>query len=85
MIGRRHWSARREVCFTTIRAAYAGFGTRITFALPGETQWLKQELASPRVPIVRTVQRNEDVEIVQETFALAPPLAAPQAAGGAFP
>ena len=35
---------------------YAGFGTRITFGLPGETQWLKQELASPRVPIVRTYQ-----------------------------
>ncbi|MGD0261020.1 MAG: hypothetical protein ABSD29_14490 [Verrucomicrobiota bacterium] len=57
---------------------YAGFGTRITFGLPGETQWLKQELASPRVPIVRTVQRNGDVEIVAETFALAPPLAAPR-------
>ena len=54
---------------------YAGFGTRITFGLQGETRWLKQELASPRVPIVRTTQRNGDVEVVQETFAVAPPLA----------
>ena len=58
--------------------SYAGFGTRITFGLPGETQWLKQELASPRVPIVRTTQRNGDVEMVQETFAVAPPLAFPR-------
>ena len=57
---------------------YAGFGTRITFGLPGETRWLKQELASPRVPIVRTFQRNGNVEIVAETFALAPPLASPR-------
>ena len=54
---------------------YAGFGTRITFGLQGETRWLKQELASPSVPIVRTTQRNSDVEIMQETFAVAPPLA----------
>src|ERR1035438_1498312 len=40
---------------------YSGFGTRITFGLQGETQWLKQEMASPRVPIVRTTQRNGDV------------------------
>jgi hypothetical protein len=56
--------------------SYAGFGTRITFWLQGETRWLKQELASPRVPIVRTTQRNGDVEVVQETFAVAPTLAA---------
>jgi hypothetical protein len=57
---------------------YAGFGTRIIFGLPGETQWLKQELASPRVPIVRTTCRTGDVEIVQETFAIAPPLLSPR-------
>jgi len=38
--------------------SYAGFGTKITFGLSGETRWLKQELASPRVPIVRTTYRN---------------------------
>ena len=57
--------------------SYAGFGTRITFTLPGETQWIKQELASPRVPITQTVLRNGDVEIVEETFAVAPPLPSP--------
>ena len=55
--------------------SYAGFGTRITFALSGETRWVKQELVSPRVPIVRTIQRGGDVEVVQERFAVAPPLA----------
>ena len=55
--------------------SYAGFGTRISFDLPGETRWLQQSLASPRVPIVRTVRRAGNVEIVTETFALAPPLA----------
>ena len=60
---------------------YTGFGTRITFGLPGETQWIKQELASPRVPITRTVLRNGDVEIVEESFALAPPLALPRPDG----
>ena len=40
---------------------YSGFGTRITFGLKGETRWLKQELASPRVPIVRTTQRNGEM------------------------
>ena len=63
---------------------YAGFGTRIMFTLPGETQWIKQELASPRVPIVRTFQRNGNVEIVEETFALAPPLAPPRREAGRF-
>jgi hypothetical protein len=54
--------------------SYAGFGTRITFGLAHEAHWLKQELASPRVPIVRTFQRSDEVEITQETFAIPPPL-----------
>jgi hypothetical protein len=54
--------------------SYAGFGTRITFGLTGEPHWLKQELASPRVPIVRTVHRCDDIQITQEAFAIAPPL-----------
>jgi len=57
--------------------SHAGFGTRIAFSLPGQTRWQEQILASPRVPIIRTVQRNGDVEIVQETFAVAPPLPSP--------
>ena len=62
---------------------YSGFGTRITFGLQGETRWLKQELAAPRVPIVRTTLRNGDVEVVQETFAVAPPLVRLHETGGA--
>jgi hypothetical protein len=52
--------------------SYAGFGTRITFSLGGHSQWQNQELASPRVPIVRTTQRDGNVEFVQEAFAVAP-------------
>ena len=54
---------------------FAGFGTKITFALTGETRWVKQELASPRVPIVRTSKRGGSVEILEEAFAVAPPVA----------
>ena len=41
--------------------SYGGFGTRITFGLAREARWLKQELVSPRVPIVRTFQRSDEV------------------------
>ena len=58
--------------------SYAGFGTRITFGLAREAKWVKQELESPRVPIVRTFQRSGDVEIEQEAFAIAPPLVLPR-------
>jgi hypothetical protein len=58
--------------------SYAGFGTRITFALSNETRWVNQELVSPRVPIVRTTQRNEAVEVVQAAFAVAPPRLSPR-------
>jgi hypothetical protein len=58
--------------------SYSGFGTRITFGLAREAQWVKQELESPRVPIVRTFQRSAEVEIEQETFAVAPPLVLPR-------
>ncbi|MBM3890077.1 MAG: hypothetical protein FJ388_13260 [Verrucomicrobia bacterium] len=47
-----------------------GFGTRILAGVAGETNWVRQELASPRVPIVRTVKRSGDVEIVEEAFAV---------------
>ncbi|MBI4658822.1 MAG: hypothetical protein HY735_08265 [Verrucomicrobia bacterium] len=50
---------------------FAGFGTKITFSIDG-AQWLKQELASPRVPIVRTTKRAGQIDILEETFAAAP-------------
>jgi len=54
---------------------FAGFGTRLIFSLAEETRWLKQELVGPRVPIVRTFKQYEQVELVEETFALPPNLA----------
>ncbi|MEK7676916.1 MAG: hypothetical protein AAB676_13870 [Verrucomicrobiota bacterium] len=53
---------------------HAGFGTRITASLAGGATWLRQELVSPRVPIVRTTKRADKVELVEEAFAVAPPL-----------
>jgi len=64
-------------CFTTTRPVRRlrhdlTFGAGETTA--GETAtWVKQELVAPRVPIVRTVKRSGTVEIVEETFAVAPP------------
>jgi hypothetical protein len=57
---------------------YQGFGTRITFGLAREAKWVKQELESPRVPIVRTFLRSEDIEVEQDAFAVAPPLVLPR-------
>ena len=51
---------------------YSGFKTRITLGLEGGTEWVRQELVSPRVPIVRTITRQGSVEIVEEAFAAAP-------------
>ncbi|MCX7825918.1 MAG: hypothetical protein N2689_10215 [Verrucomicrobiae bacterium] len=48
-----------------------GFNTRISTAVAGQTDWVRQELLSPRVPIVRTIKRSGDVEIVEEAFAVA--------------
>ncbi len=35
-----------------------------------EAKWLRQELVSPRVPIVRTIKQLGKVEIVEEAFAI---------------
>jgi hypothetical protein len=53
---------------------FAGFGTRIAAGLGSESRWVKQELLSPRVPIVRTFKAAGGLEITQEAFAVAPPL-----------
>jgi len=55
---------------------FAGFGTKITFSIDG-AQWTKQELTSPRVPIVRTSKRAGTIEMLEESFAVAPVVAAP--------
>jgi len=51
---------------------FSDFKTRIGLSFTLETKWVRQELASPRVPIVRTIQRCGPVDVVQEAFAVAP-------------
>jgi len=48
------------------------FPKRIAVTLDVPTAWAKQELVSPRVPIVRTTSRWQKVEIRQEAFAATP-------------
>jgi hypothetical protein len=51
---------------------YSGFRTRIGFDYGDGAKWLRQELTSPRVPIVRTLKQAGDIEILEEAFAVAP-------------
>ena len=46
------------------------FGTRVHAEVVAGAVWQKQELLSPRVPIVRTMRAAEGVEIVEEAFAV---------------
>jgi len=45
------------------------FGTRVSVQVADDATWIRQELYSPRVPIVRTFQHAEGLEITQEAFA----------------
>ncbi len=49
-----------------------GMRTRILAGISEPATWVKQELVSPRVPIVRTISRTGDVEITAEAFAVTP-------------
>ncbi len=53
---------------------FSGFKTRIGLDFGPEAKWVRQELDSPRVPIVHTVKRLGNVEMVEDAFAAAPPL-----------
>lgn len=55
---------------------FRGCRTRVSLGIVRETQWVSQGLLSPRVPIVRTVRRVGDIELIQDAFAV-PPDAAP--------
>ncbi len=57
---------------------HSGFKTRIGVGFGPKVQWVRQELLSPRVPVVRTVKRLDGLEIVEEAFAAAPPLRGPE-------
>ncbi len=46
------------------------FGTRLSVEVSGDLVWRRQELESPRIPIVKTFQTAEGVEIIQEAFAV---------------
>jgi hypothetical protein len=46
------------------------FGTILAIEVTSNAVWQKQELQSPRVPIVRTYLRSDGLEIVQEAFAV---------------
>jgi hypothetical protein len=63
-----------------------GFKTRVLVGLDGApSTWVRQELAGPRVPIVRTVKRCGEIEMREETFAVAPALAVwPTASGESY-
>ena len=45
------------------------FATRVGVKV-GDAVWQKQELLSPRVPIVRTVRTSDGLEILEEAFAI---------------
>ena len=51
---------------------FAAFGTRITCGLAEPTTWVKQELSSPRVPVVQTLRRWGAVEVITEALAVPP-------------
>ncbi|HEX2971769.1 MAG TPA: hypothetical protein VHP11_05520, partial [Tepidisphaeraceae bacterium] len=51
---------------------YQGFKTRIGVRLEGNGEWVRQELVGAKLPIVQTVKRSGEVEIVEEAFAVAP-------------
>ena len=46
------------------------FATRIGVEVVAGAAWQKQELLSPRVPIVRTLRSAQGLEILEETFAV---------------
>ena len=46
------------------------FGTRVGVEAAEGATWQKQEVLSPRVPIVRTFRAAEGLEIVEEAFAV---------------
>lgn len=49
------------------------FATRIGVETVPDTVWQRQELHSPRVPIVRTVRTADGLEIREEAFAVTHP------------
>ena len=49
------------------------FGTRISVEVVSNAVWQKQELLSPRIPVVRTFRTADGLQIVEESFAITAP------------
>ena len=49
------------------------FATRVAVEVAAGAGWQKQELLSPRVPLVRTARAADGLEIVEEAFAVTDP------------
>jgi hypothetical protein len=48
-----------------------GFATKIDFGfVEGKSNWIKQNLDNPRIPIVKTLRRFGDLEIISQSFAV---------------
>ena len=60
-------------CSTITARAAREFGTVISVEVTSNMVWQKQELVSPRVPIVRTWFAAGDLWIVEEAFAVTAP------------
>ena len=50
------------------------FGTRISVEVADDAVWQKQELHSPRVPVVKTYRTADGLSITEEAFAVNAPV-----------
>ena len=46
------------------------FGTSVAVGTADDASWVEQKLYSPRVPIVQTLRRSANLDIVEEAFAV---------------
>jgi len=56
--------------YNRVRGGTDGFRTRIGVRIADNVVWKKQELHSPRVPIVRTYLMAHGLEVIEEAFAV---------------
>ena len=56
--------------YKRVRGGTDGFRTRIGVRIADNVVWKKQELHSPRVPIVRTYLTANGLEVIEEAFAV---------------
>ncbi|MHC4475528.1 MAG: glucosidase family protein [Planctomycetota bacterium] len=56
--------------YQRVRGGTDGFRTRVGIQITNDVVWKKQQLHSPRIPIVRTYLTANDLEIIEEAFAV---------------